>query len=104
MMRGLIVLLLICTLQLANFSSRAPAASVLRCTDRNSILRRLQLDWREIPVARGVTNDGAIVELLESEDGATWTLIISFPSGASCLWAAGDSWQRMPPSEKGRQS
>jgi hypothetical protein len=31
--------------------------------------------------------------VLTSDDGATWTIIVSMPNGMSCLLAAGEDWQ-----------
>ncbi len=86
------------------FSWHQPTvAQQARCTDRDSFLRHLETEWRENPAARGVTNGGAVLELLVSENGATWTVIMTRPSGVSCLWAAGESWQRISPKQKGRR-
>lgn len=40
----------------------------------------------------GLTNTGAVVELLQSGDGS-WTLIMTMPNGFSCLMAAGQHWE-----------
>ena len=31
--------------------------------------------------------------VLTSDDGSTWTIIVSMPNGTSCLLAAGENWQ-----------
>ncbi len=44
----------------------------------------------------GVTNKGALVEVLTTKDGLTWTIIVSIPNGLACLVAAGVGWRMMP--------
>ncbi len=46
-------------------------------------------------MAVGVTNKGALVEVLTTGDGSTWTIIVSMPNGTSCLFAAGEGWRSM---------
>jgi hypothetical protein len=38
--------------------------------------------------------NGNIVELFTSEKGS-WTLLLTLPTGVSCLIAAGDNWEFM---------
>ena len=47
-------------------------------------------------MAVGVTNKGALVEVLTSADGGTWTIIVTTPQGMSCLVAAGEGWRFLP--------
>ena len=56
------------------------------------------LDWlaanfREIPIALGVTGGGDLVEILTSPTGNTWTIIVTNPRGRTCLLAAGEGWR-----------
>jgi len=49
--------------------------------------------YRESPVAVGLASNGKLLEVLTSEDGSTWTILLTSPNGISCLFAAGSSWQ-----------
>lgn len=68
---------------------------------REDILSHLAKKYHEEPKALGLTTQGAILELLVSEDGETWTLILTLPTGHTEFMAAGQHWQAMPASIKG---
>ena len=67
----------------------------LLCDQRASIIGRLAEKFREAPVAIGVTSTGGMVEVLTTGDGGTWTIIVSYPNGTSCLIAAGEGWRAL---------
>ena len=71
----------------------SPSLAFGICNSRKAILAILEKDYGEKPVARGVANNGALVERTESKDGKTWTLIVTTPKGITCLLAAGDNWE-----------
>jgi len=66
------------------------------CGTRTEILAELTKRYSEAPVAVGLANSGVLVEVLSSDKGATWTIIVSQPNGTSCLVAAGKEWQDVP--------
>ncbi len=67
----------------------------LLCAQRASIIGRLAEKYREAPVAAGVNSAGNMVEILTADDGGTWTIIVSYPNGTSCLIAAGEGWRAL---------
>jgi hypothetical protein len=71
----------------------AAVAASPSCAPRTELLKQLSARYSEAPVAVGLASNGALIELLTSGSGSTWTLIVSQPNGASCLVAAGESWQ-----------
>ena len=50
----------------------------------------------EAPVAVGVTSAGGLVEVFATDDGATWTIVVTTPQGRSCMVAAGEGWRAVP--------
>ncbi len=55
----------------------------------------------ERPIARALTKDGAMIEILASQGGATWTIIITWPdSGIACLGRVGEGWLDVMPKPK----
>jgi hypothetical protein len=66
------------------------------CGARAEILAELTKRYSETPVAVGLSNSGVLVEVLSSDNGSTWTIIVSQPNGTSCLVAAGKEWQDLP--------
>ena len=66
-----------------------------QCDQRTKVLGHLAHKYKEAPVAVGVTNSGGLVEILTTNDGETWTIILSTPNGTSCLVAAGEGWRSL---------
>lgn len=76
----------------------------MACSPRAAVLDQLSTRFHEAPVAVGLTNNGALLELLTSPEGETWTIIITMPNGATCLMAAGEDWQQLAAPEPGEPS
>ena len=62
------------------------------CAPRADLLQNLKEKFGEVPLGYGGTGNGAVMELLTSPNG-NWTLILSQPTGKSCLLATGDGWE-----------
>ena len=43
----------------------------------------------------GLSAEGSVLEILASDTGS-WTLIVTRPSGVSCVVAHGQGWESMP--------
>ena len=71
------------------------------CGSRPDILKELSKRFSEEPVAVGLSNNGSLIEVLTSDSGSTWTIMISQPNGSSCLIAAGEGWEELKPIAKG---
>lgn len=69
----------------------------LTCIPRETVLKNLADNFQEAPVGVGLSSTGALLELLASPDGSTWTIILSGPDGMSCPLAAGRDWQERIP-------
>jgi hypothetical protein len=66
------------------------------CTERNQVLNQLSNQYSEAPVAMGVANNGGVLEILSSRAGKSWTIILTMPSGVTCMIAAGENWEALP--------
>ncbi len=66
------------------------------CSTRVELLQRLGQAYSEDPVALGIATNGGMLEVLSTESGSTWTIIITMPDGNSCMFASGESWQALP--------
>lgn len=64
------------------------------CAERAEIVERLETRYgeRRINVGLGDNNAG-IVEVFASAETGTWTILVTLPSGTSCLVATGQSWE-----------
>ena len=81
---------------LAVLSSTAMSTTSLaqpQCDQRDNVLKLLSKKYKESPVAVGVTNNGGLVEVLSTNKGSTWSIIVTTPNGMSCLVAAGEGWR-----------
>jgi anti-sigma factor RsiW len=76
----------------AQAQTLAPAQ---QCDQRAKVIGHLAQKYKEAPVAIGVTSSGGMVEVLTTNDGGTWTIILSSPNGTSCLVAAGEGWRAL---------
>jgi hypothetical protein len=81
--------------------SFSQAAESPVCGSRPDLLKQLSTRFHEQPVALGVTSTGSLIELLTTDNGTTWSLMISNPNGSSCLVAAGEGWEEIKPIAKG---
>ena len=61
------------------------------CNTREEVVKALSQQFAEVPVVHGITQSGQLMEMFASTEG-TWTLILSLPTGQSCLIANGDDF------------
>ena len=77
-------------------ASPAAAQSAQFCASRASLLERLASLYQEMPTAIGMSRTGAVIELLTSQSGRTWTLVVTTANGLACVLAAGEAWEGVP--------
>jgi len=70
-------------------------AQSMACSQRADVLAMLAAKYKEAPAAVGLADNGGLIEVLTSDGGATWTIIMSLPNGSSCFLAAGEAWQEL---------
>jgi len=70
-----------------------PAAAQVRvpCAARQDVVGTLQRDFSESRVGGGLTPAGQMLEIFASHRGS-WTVLLTLPSGKSCMIAAGADW------------
>ncbi|MDA1326839.1 MAG: hypothetical protein O3C34_19130 [Proteobacteria bacterium] len=69
--------------------------------DRTVVDEALAKTYAEVPRSLGITSEGAVLELFTAEDGETWTIMITLPSGQSRIIATGEHWINRPMLAKG---
>ena len=77
-------------------STQSVVAQSMACTERKAAIRHLEGKFSEAPVAIGLTNTGAVLEVLTSDEGRSWTILVTMPDGNACLVAAGEAWKTVP--------
>ncbi|MBM3510297.1 MAG: hypothetical protein FJX61_09205 [Alphaproteobacteria bacterium] len=68
-----------------------PAAAQSLCEQREAFLMRLAQTQAEAPIAIGLSATGSVIEVLASRDG-NFTILVTTPSGTTCLVAHGEGW------------
>ncbi len=97
----------IATIILAGTSAMALAQDATQqpqtraCTDRTAALDHLSKKYAEEPVAMGLASNGGMLEVLSTDNGQTWTILLTMPSGMSCMLATGEDWERLNPTVTG---
>ena len=74
------------------FSAHAQAPP---CDVRAKVLSSLEKNYTEIPIWLGLTSGGVMIEVLTSPEGS-WTIILTYANGFSCLVASGKYWENLP--------
>ncbi len=67
------------------------------CTDRSRALSHLSKTYQEQPVAMGLASTGGVVEVLTNDKGSSWSIIVTLPTGVTCLVASGEGWEALQP-------
>lgn len=65
------------------------------CAPRQDVIDRLAQRWNEHVVARALANNGSILEVLSPSDRSTYTVIMTRPSGVSCVMSTGQFWSQV---------
>jgi len=68
-------------------------AGTQACTEHKAAIRHLEGKFSETPAAVGLTNTGAMLEVLTSDMGRSWTILVTKPDGNTCLVATGEAWK-----------
>ncbi|MEM8871797.1 MAG: hypothetical protein AAGB10_05390 [Pseudomonadota bacterium] len=81
---------------LTAMGTNSATAQSRNCGERTEIIQRLQDGYGESRAGAGLSTTNGIVEVFASEESGTWTIILTLPTGKSCLVAAGNSWESGP--------
>lgn len=63
------------------------------CGMREDVVKNLEKTYKEKSVSLGLASNGAVIEVLASKEGITFTIILTRPNGLSCIMAAGENWE-----------
>ena len=91
--------LLACACLLPLLAAALPAAAQQqpRCAPRAQVLDVIESRYRESRRAIGLTGSQTVMELYASEATGSWTLVVTLPSGLSCLVASGQGFEPEAP-------
>lgn len=71
-----------------------PALAQQACGERANFMNKLENSFAEHPIAMGLTDKGAVLEVFASKNGS-WTFLVTMPSGLTCVVASGQSWESL---------
>ena len=69
------------------------------CEDHEQMVLHLKTKFHEDRAAVGMNQYGWLIELFESANGKTWTLVATRPGGPACVFGVGGDWQSVAPVE-----
>ena len=72
----------------------------MQCAPREAITDRLEGQYGERQVAIEVQSDFVVSELWASDEGGTWTILVTTTNGVSCVARSGRGWQAIPEKTK----
>ena len=74
-----------------------PASASPGCDLRDTVLAKFATRHSEAPIVQALAFGGGMIEVLATADGSTWTMVMSFPNGQTCILGAGTDWQPLTP-------
>ncbi len=77
-------------------AAQEPLPGCPATVERAKLLEWLGTHYSERPAFIGLSADNLVLEVLTADGGKTWTIILTRPSGQSCVAAVGEAWQSVP--------
>ncbi len=82
-------------------AQQAPDVQKLKCAAHDKMTKLLGTKFTEAPRSLGLAADGKVLEVFSTDNGGTWTMVVTAPEGTSCIVASGRYWQHVPAKPKG---
>ena len=77
------------------------ATQTMMCNQRSEVVKKLETRYQESTIGLGVASDGGVLEVLSSDQGKTFTVLLTKPNGQSCLISMGNGWENVKPKAVG---
>lgn len=74
------------------------------CAKRSVMVAELEKSHGEYRQSAGLARNQAVVEVFANTETGTWSIIVSLPTGMSCLVSAGDAFMLEGGQQKGEAS
>ena len=84
--------------------AHSQTAGQIVCTPHGQVVDLLGQRFDEKRVALGVASNGGLVEVFTTQNGSTWTIVVTTPGGLSCPVTAGQDWFTITPPSDGPQA
>lgn len=63
------------------------------CAERTSLISQLETRHGEVRRSVGLQQNSGVIETYANAETGSWTIIITLPTGLSCLVAVGENWR-----------
>lgn len=83
----------LCALLLGAVLVTSPAEAQQNCAPRDHVILRLANLYGETPRGMGLDGNHHLVEVYASEEHGTWSIVVTNPTGVSCLVGSGHGWE-----------
>ena len=74
---------------------QSPASAQSACASHAEVLKQLGGAYSEAQVAIGLASNGGVVEVFSTDDGSSWTIVMTMPTGMSCVVTSGEAWEQI---------
>jgi hypothetical protein len=74
-------------------TTQAGAQTQRPCGPRDVVVAKLAEGYGETRQSIGIGANNALVEMYASAETGSWTILVTLPSGMSCLMASGQSYE-----------
>jgi hypothetical protein len=76
-------------------TTKAAAQTQRNCGPRELVVERLASGYGETRQSVGIGSNNAMVEVFASDETGSWTIVVTTPTGVSCLVASGQSFEEV---------
>lgn len=76
-------------------TTQASAQSQRNCGPREAVVGRLASGYGETRQSVGIGSNNAMVEVFASDDTGSWTILVTLPTGVTCLVASGQLFEEV---------
>jgi hypothetical protein len=74
-------------------TTQAGAQTAQNCGPRETVVARLAQGYGETQHALGIGSNNTMIEVYASPQSGSWTILVTLPTGHSCLIASGQSFE-----------
>ena len=73
---------------------QSSASAQSACASHAEVTKQLGSAFAEAQVAIGLASNGGVVEVFSTDDGSSWTIVMTMPTGRRCVVASGEAWEQ----------
>ncbi len=73
-----------------------PVASTQTCGPRDPLIRKLTKRYQEVSRGFGLSSATQVVEFWVSNRTGTFSVLLTYPNGVTCILATGSNWTESP--------